>query len=145
MPNHRLNIIATAADKTVEALKNVLGDYLELLLAWIFTAEKSIVEQLRTEIVEAIPKPKLKKYDKGFRLGVVNTLITFILDLFLQPIFLLRVIASVFMGGPLIDLVVIINVLLSLVIAMIPAFLYAAAHVYFISQTGLNILINLIF
>ena len=141
----RGNLVGGATDNIANALRNVLGEYLKTLLEWIFRAEKGIVEQLRTAVVSKIPKPTMDKYDKGFRLSVVNALIIFITDLLVQPIFLLRVIASVFMGGAIIDLVVVVNLLLSLLIAMIPAALYIAGHMYFIFQTGLMIAINLIF
>ena len=137
--------VGGVTDNVANALRNVLGEYIKALLEWVFRAEKGIVEQLRTAVVSKIPKPKLDKYNKGFRLRVVNALIIFITDLLLQPIFLLRVIASVFMGGAIIDLVVVANLLLSLLIAMIPAALYIAGHMYFIFQTGLTIAINLIF
>ena len=141
----RGNLVGGATDNIANALRNVLGEYLKTLLEWVFRAEKGIVEQLRTAVVSKIPKPTMDKYDKEFRLSVVNALIIFITDLLLQPIFLLRVIASVFMGGAIIDLVAVVNLLLSLLIAMIPAALYIAGHMYFIFQTGLMIAINLIF
>ena len=141
----RGNLVGGATDEVANQLRNVLGEYIKTLLEWIFRAEKGIVEQLRTAVVSKIPKPTMDKYDKECRLSVVNALIIFITDLLVQPIFLLRVIASVFMGGAIIDLVVVVNLLLSLLIAMIPAALYIAGHMYFIFQTGLMIAINLIF
>ena len=138
------SIFPTPQDGTEKALASVLKSFLGVIFDWLFKAEQGITELLKKTLLGLIPKWS-GKFDKPYRLAIVNALYIFITDLLLAPIFLLRVISSIVLAGGIMDIFVAFNIFISLLLAMLPASLYIAGHLYFIFQTAILIAINLIF
>jgi len=132
-------------DGVIVGVEMFLKAFLKEIFKWLFKAETGIVDLLRTTMLGLMPKLDGNKLDKKYRLNVVNALIMFITDLVLQPIFIIRIISSIVMAGALVDVVVVLNLIVSLFIAMLPAGIYVFGHLYFMFHVGLLIAINLIF
>ena len=132
-------------DRVLLGIELIIKTVVKEIFKWLFKAETGIVELLRTTMLGLMPKLDKSKLDKKYRLNVINALIMFITDLFLQPIFIIRIISSIVMAGALVDVVVVLNLIVSLFIAMLPAGVYVFGHLYFMFHVGLLIAINLIF